>query len=362
MKNRTWRILFVTLAVTALSCAGVSAADTQDIQGIQETQGLHQKPEIRVIAHRGASGEAPEDTLSAFRAAAAIGVDGFETDIQITKDGELVALHNYRIDGTSDGSGLVDEMTLEELKEYDFGAWKDEKYAGERIATLEECLAGAEVFSIIDLEMKTPKGMRDVYLSRMAEIIEASGLKEKIVVSAFDPTMLRDLKELVPDIRTGILTFPELLAYFAPVIGTCIPVDIPLDTIAPDDITLPSYSNILMNIDVPGETPEEVAIELLHSVSAMFPGSDWVHVQQEVNKQRMLTEYVDSLDFDIDCLFCDYAALPRLPQLVGEMHDRGIPVYVWTPDTEEELLQTFEQKPDGVITNEPERALRLLGR
>ena len=96
-------------------------------------------PEI--IAHRGASYLAPENTLTAFRKAMEIGADGVEMDVQQTSDKKLVIHHDFVIDWHTDMRGQIYDMTMEELKALDFGSWKDVNYRNERIATLQEALA-----------------------------------------------------------------------------------------------------------------------------------------------------------------------------------------------------------------------------
>ena len=95
----------------------------------------------QIIAHRGASYLAPENTLAAFRKAMEIGADGVEMDVQKTLDGGLVIHHDYIIDLHTDISGRIYDMTEGELKDLDFGSWKDVAYKDEKIATLAEALA-----------------------------------------------------------------------------------------------------------------------------------------------------------------------------------------------------------------------------
>ena len=95
-------------------------------------------PEI--IAHRGASYLAPENTLAAFRKARELGADGVEMDVQQTSDKKLVIHHDYIIDFHTDMAGQIYDMSEGELKELDFGSWKDISYKDERIATLHEAL------------------------------------------------------------------------------------------------------------------------------------------------------------------------------------------------------------------------------
>ena len=91
---------------------------------------------IFVAAHRGFSAKYPENTMAAFRAAIELGVDQIETDVRITKDGVLVLVHDGMVDRTSNGTGVVHDMTYAELMELDFGSWKGEEFKGEKIVTL----------------------------------------------------------------------------------------------------------------------------------------------------------------------------------------------------------------------------------
>jgi len=93
-----------------------------------------------VIAHRGASAYAPENTLAAFALAAEMGANWFELDCTLTRDGEVIVIHDDTIDRTTGAKGSVAEMTLSELKQYDVGSWFDPKFAEERFPTLGEAL------------------------------------------------------------------------------------------------------------------------------------------------------------------------------------------------------------------------------
>ena len=101
----------------------------------------------KVIAHRGASHLAPENTVSAFRLAASMGVDGIEFDTLLTADNQLVVHHEYITDLHCPVHKVIPQCTLAELKELDFGSWKGEKWAGEKIPTFAEAL---EACSAVD--------------------------------------------------------------------------------------------------------------------------------------------------------------------------------------------------------------------
>ena len=94
----------------------------------------------QIIAHRGASGHAPENTLAAYRLAIELGSHSIEADVQVSSDGHIVAIHDAVLQRTTNGSGSVAESTLEELRAVDAGRWFDRDFAGQRIPTLEEVL------------------------------------------------------------------------------------------------------------------------------------------------------------------------------------------------------------------------------
>src|SRR6266700_421843 len=109
---------------------------------------------MKVIGHRGAAGLAPENTFAGFDLALEIGVDGIETDVQKTKDGKLVLFHDDLLDRTTNGTGVLQEMSWQELQRLDAGSWFDSKYAGERIPLLIEALERYGTRTCFDLEIK----------------------------------------------------------------------------------------------------------------------------------------------------------------------------------------------------------------
>ena len=110
------------------------------------------------IAHRGASGYAPENTLAAFRRAVALGVSFIETDLQLTRDAHFVAIHDDTFDRTTTGRGAVQQMTLAEVRRLDAGSWFGSEFIGERVPTLSEILEfSAKNDVVFYLELK-PSG------------------------------------------------------------------------------------------------------------------------------------------------------------------------------------------------------------
>lgn len=157
-----------------------------------------------IIAHRGASGLAPQNTLAAFKKAVEIKADGIETDVHLTKDGKIVLCHNYEIDETSNGKGKISEMTLEELKSYDFGSSFSPEFCGEQIPTLEEMLSCVKEIGKIILEIKSPEIKNDI-AEKTVETVKKFGMLSKTVFSSFSPDVLRACKETDAGAKTAML-------------------------------------------------------------------------------------------------------------------------------------------------------------
>ena len=105
----------------------------------------YQNP-IPVAAHRGNAAYFPENTMASFRSAAELKPDMIETDVHMTRDGELILMHDHTVDRTTNGTGLIREKTLAEMRALDAGSWKDETFRGEKVPTFREFL---EYFSSI---------------------------------------------------------------------------------------------------------------------------------------------------------------------------------------------------------------------
>jgi glycerophosphoryl diester phosphodiesterase len=156
-----------------------------------------------VIAHRGAKGEAPENTLAAFKLGLEQGCDGIELDIHLSKDGELIVIHDYTLDRTTDKTGSISELTLEQIKQADAGRWFHEKYAGERVPTLEEVfdLVPAEVMINVEIKHRFDRRIEPVLL----ELMKQKDRMHNVVVSSFHHKSLSYLKQLEPETKIGLL-------------------------------------------------------------------------------------------------------------------------------------------------------------
>jgi glycerophosphoryl diester phosphodiesterase len=161
-----------------------------------------------VIAHRGASGTRPENTLAAFRQAVTLGADMIELDVQLTRDGEVVVIHDDTLDRTTDGRGPVGGRTLDQLRQLDAGRWFGPAWAGERIPTLAEVLA--EIALPVNVELK-PAG-DDGLEARVLAVIGSAGALGRVVFSSFEADALVRTREMSPDATIAVLWESETIS------------------------------------------------------------------------------------------------------------------------------------------------------
>lgn len=153
-----------------------------------------------IIAHRGASGYAPEHTLESYKLAAEMGADYVELDLHVTKDGVLVAMHDETVDRTTNGQGKVAELTLEEIKKLDAGLWFDESFKGLSVPTLEEVFTEFGDTINYYIEIKS-SGMEEDLVSLLEAHDLLNGRYEgKVVIQSFMEESLHDVKRLNSDI------------------------------------------------------------------------------------------------------------------------------------------------------------------
>lgn len=160
----------------------------------------------KIIAHRGASYDYPENTMLAFEKAVEQGADGIETDVHFTKDKKLVICHDERIDRTADGKGLIGEMTFEELLAFDFGVKKDAKFAGQKMPALSELLALIKKTGLLlNIEVKNEEGRYEGIVPALVDLVKEYGVEDRVIYSSFDHTTLVELKAYDPSVKTGAL-------------------------------------------------------------------------------------------------------------------------------------------------------------
>ncbi len=165
-------------------------------------------PRPLIVAHRGASFAAPENTLAAFRAAVEMGADAIELDVQRCADGHLVVFHDSTLDRTTDSRGRLAERSLTELKRLDAGRWFAPGFAGERIPALEEVLQAVPRHVILFVELKVselPPVLAAGIEEQVAGALSEGGRLAASVVSSFDPACLGRVKAVMPQACCGLL-------------------------------------------------------------------------------------------------------------------------------------------------------------
>lgn len=161
-----------------------------------------------IVAHRGASAEAPENTLSALRLAWQLGAESSEIDVRVTRDGAVVVLHDETMRRTAGVDRPIVELTLAEAKAMDVGAWKDATYAGERIPTLGEALDATPPGRMLFVEVKT--GPADA--EAIAQAVLAADPRKRgavIALQAYDADALAEVGKRLPGVETYWAVDPE---------------------------------------------------------------------------------------------------------------------------------------------------------
>jgi glycerophosphoryl diester phosphodiesterase len=204
-----------------------------------------QKP--LVIGHRGAAGEAPENTLASFQLAMEQGADGVELDVHLTKDGEIVVCHDATLDRTTNGSGAIYVHTYEDIRSYDAGAWFAERFAGERVPLLGEVFDLVPNNKLINVEIKhSYSGQME---ERLLQFLRQRDRLKQVVISSFNHKCILRIKQLEPDAKVGLLYAADLVnhADYARQLGV-------------DIYSLHPYYQLLGKADVEGALAAEMNV------------------------------------------------------------------------------------------------------
>ena len=233
-----------------------------------------------ILAHRGASALAPENTAVSFQMAIDMGADGVEFDVQMTKDDELVIIHDEKVDRTTNGQGYVKDYVLNEIKSLDAGVSVFPKFTGEKILTLHETLEIVKQCEIINIELKNGIIKYPGLEEKVIHAVRSCHVEQKVILSSFNHFSIHKISNIAPDIRAGIL-----------------------------------YVSILYN---PWDYARQVGAGAIH---------------------------------------------PHYLGITGEMieksHENGMKVNVYTVNEERDIIQMCKQGVDAIITDYPDRAIRL---
>ena len=162
-----------------------------------------------IVGHRGVAGTHPENTKASIDQAARLDLKWIEVDIQPTQDDQLVVCHDHTLERCSDGKGRVDEHTLAELRQLDFGRWKSEQFAGEKILTLEELLTLVEQHDLsVNLEIKVDSRHQAPYVVDLLhdELIRSNLDTDKVLLSSFSHKVVAEMGRHLPRYRVGVIT------------------------------------------------------------------------------------------------------------------------------------------------------------
>jgi glycerophosphoryl diester phosphodiesterase len=166
------------------------------------------------IAHRGASNVAPENTIMAFERALAVGADGVEFDVMQCRSGEIVVFHDEKVDRLTDGKGFVAKKTLDELKELDVSGDYHDDVGRVEIPTLDEVLDRLDRSMLINIEVKSESFKTDGIEDALVKTLRRHALADNILVSSFNPMVLRRLRFMAPELLRALIISPTQKFYY----------------------------------------------------------------------------------------------------------------------------------------------------
>lgn len=180
----------------------------------------------RVIAHRGASQRAPENTIRAFLTAVSLGADAIELDAKLTRDGAVVVHHDRTLERTTSGRGPLDRRRLAELEALDAGVRFGLEYAGERIPTLRQVFETVGDKALYDIELSNYRQPFNRLPTAVIKLINEFGFQDRVLLSSFNPVALRRAKERLPEIPRALLLTDREPWWMRRMLGTAPRVEI----------------------------------------------------------------------------------------------------------------------------------------
>lgn len=321
---------------------------------------------MEIWAHRGCSYRYPENTISSFRAACEYEITGIEFDVQLSRDGELVVIHDEKVDRTTNGTGNVCDMTLDELKQLRMIPNEDTGLLYETIPTLREVLSVLapecrEKGILLNIELKNSVVRYEGMEQKLLAVIHEFGLERFVIYSSFNPESICLLKQLEPEVKTGIL---------AASLKHCLEInrEIEADALHPyiHQLDIPDIRqhtalpirvwNVMKNEPF---FPEESAIEKYNleeleqeGITDIFTNCPEHYVKKRlyrtepnmiftagkcINEENGFVEAADAESF-ATLLFSKAEAGSRLHWKSTEY---GYQIYIYTLETEERLIYTY---------------------
>jgi glycerophosphoryl diester phosphodiesterase len=158
-----------------------------------------------VVAHRGDSVHAPQNTIAAFEAAWRAGAAVVELDVQLSRDGQVVVIHDDTVDATTDGTGAVAELDLAELRTLDAGSWFSAEFAGELIPVFAEVLEVAERHRELTFLVEFKGTWNETQVAKVTDPVQAVGAQDQVIVQSFSRETVAALASAAPQLRRGLL-------------------------------------------------------------------------------------------------------------------------------------------------------------
>ncbi len=255
---------------------------------------------FRIIAHRGASGYAPENTMAAFRRAKEMGCEEVETDVSFTSDGKLILFHDFTLDRTTNGSGNPDDFTLDELKQLDAGSWWspdnpgegpplfwDRDYAGEKLITLEELLDEfGDTFTYhVEIKKHAP-GL----VPAVVGAIKDRGLVDNVIIAAInDDPSLQEAMRIEPGIRVASACVQRLKDAGPKAIEECAEYGYHM-------VTLAAFNHTQELVDLGHSLGMEVRTSGIQNREHMIEGVELGTNGMTINWPDWLMDYVAEMD------------------------------------------------------------------
>jgi glycerophosphoryl diester phosphodiesterase len=167
------------------------------------------KNKMLLVAHRGSSGTAPENTRAAYIKALEIGVPAIEIDVHLTKDYEIVCFHDDYLTEKAKSNKSINESTLEELRTLEIGSWFDEKYSNERILTLSDVIDLVKNKAYLVIELKPSSYFPGIFIQKIIDIIERTKHSQFSVFVSFNYEYLKIIKNINKKYLTAAIKIPD---------------------------------------------------------------------------------------------------------------------------------------------------------
>lgn len=215
-------ILLAVLALALSTLGLVVVAVRYWIWNPDPLMDLYGGREVINIGHRGSPEVAPENTLPSFVAALQQGAHGVELDVMLSKDGELVVIHDFTLGKTTTGAGLVKEHTLDELKQLDAGSWFGEPFIGTTIPTLQEVIDRLPSATLFNIEIKGQYIFTGGVEQAVVDAVVENGLLDRAIISSFNPISLLRVRWADHRVPIALLYSPDLPVFLSD--GWLVPV------------------------------------------------------------------------------------------------------------------------------------------